>query len=109
MSKQSMRQPFSRNTLVMGPGKNKGSKVKYPTELDTPVNLRTVRPSLLHTSTLPMRFRTSQASHGAEADRDAHATNHQCVYDGSSMHDRSPRMSHHAPPLDSPCLRRLQR
>ena len=43
MSKQSMRQPFSRNVQVMGPGKSKGSKIKFPPQLDTPVNLRKVR------------------------------------------------------------------
>jgi hypothetical protein len=43
MSKGSMRQPFSRNVQIMGPGKSKGSKIKFPPELDTPVNLRKVR------------------------------------------------------------------
>ncbi|KAK3280469.1 hypothetical protein CYMTET_11693 [Cymbomonas tetramitiformis] len=47
MSKQTMRMPFSRNAMVMGPGKNK--KIRFPVELDTPVdmkkvNLETIKP-----------------------------------------------------------------
>ena len=89
MSKQSMRQPFSRNTLVMGPGKNKGSKVKYPTELDTPVNLRKVRPSLLHTSTLtpPQRTPVTSLSFAALADPPALSTTCVPIVQRSSVED----------------------
>eukprot|EP00976_Prorocentrum_cordatum_P048006 969110-Prorocentrum_minimum.AAC.5 len=44
MSKQTMRQPFSRNIMSMGPGgKEKGkAKSKFPAELDTQVNMKKV-------------------------------------------------------------------